>query len=281
VLPAAPGAECDPACGLGASTVGSGAEVHADWLRPEGLPAQVGAVMSTRQGGFSVGAWASLNLSTSVADDPAAVARNRSAFAQALGAEPVFLHQVHGARVVRLSAGDALGRQVPFEADASLATEPGVACTVQVADCLPLLFAAPEGRAVAAAHAGWRGLAVGVAEAALRALCEAASCDPVDVHVWLGACIGPRRFEVGPEVLQAFGADPGHPDPLRFLRSPGGASDRWLANLPQLARDRLHDAGVRAVSGGEWCTVETTSRFFSYRRDGVTGRMGAAVWIRR
>ena len=256
--------------------------MNADWLRPEGLPPQVGAVMSTRLGGASSVPWATMNLGSAVGDDADAVARNRQAFAQAIDAAPVFLRQVHGTRVVRLERVDApQGQRVPREADASLTTEPGIACTVLVADCLPVLFAAPEGRAVAAAHAGWRGLAGGVVEAALAALCEAARCEPADVQVWLGACIGPREFEVGADVLHAFGADPARPDPLRFVPRPGERAGKWLANLPQLARDRLHAAGVRRVSGGEWCTVEAASRFFSYRRDGVTGRMAAAIWIGR
>ncbi len=222
-----------------------------------------------------------MNLGGGVGDDVEALVQNRHAFAQATGATPVYLTQVHGARVVQLGLQDTQAQAVPHEADASLATEPGIACTVLVADCLPLLFAAPEGRAVAAAHAGWRGLALGVVEATLRALCDAARCEPGDVRVWLGACIGPRRFEVGADVLQAFGADPAQPDAQRFAPRTGGPPGKWLANLPQLARDRLRAAGVRAVSGGTWCTVEEVSRFFSYRRDGSTGRMAAAISIRR
>jgi copper oxidase (laccase) domain-containing protein len=120
-----------------------------------------------------------------------------------------------------------------------------------------------------------------VLEATLQALCEAADCPPAEVRVWLGACIGPRRFEVGIDVLQAFGADPAKPDPRRFTPCDRDRPGKWLANLPQLARDRLDRAGVRAVSGGAHCTVEDDSRFFSYRRDGVCGRMAAAIWIRR
>ena len=255
-------------------------EVEPGWLRPAGLPPQVGAAMSTRNGGASLRPWNRMNLGARVGDDADAVARNRQAFAQAIGAAPVFLDQVHGTRVVRLDARDVAGTAVLHKADASLTTEPGIACTVLVADCLPVLFAAPEGRAVAAVHAGWRGLAGGVVEAALGALCEAAQCNPGDVHVWLGACIGPRQFEVGPDVLQAFGADPDRPHPQRFVRCEGNGGRKWLADLPQLARDRLHAAGARAVSGGAWCTVEDASRFFSYRRDGITGRMAAAIWIR-
>ncbi len=254
--------------------------MHADCLQPAGLPLQAAAAMSTRRGGSSGPPWDGMNLGIGVGDHADAVARNRQAFAQAIGAAPVYLKQVHGTRVVQVGSRDTLAQAAPHEADASLSTEPGVACTVLVADCLPVLFAAPGGRAVAAAHAGWRGLAGGVVEAALGALCEAARCEPGEVRVWLGACIGPQRFEVGVEVLRAFDADPARPDPMRFAPRAAGLPDKWLANLPQLARDRLQVAGVRAVSGGTWCTAADRSRFFSYRRDGITGRMAAAIWIR-
>jgi hypothetical protein len=174
---------------------------------------------------------------------------------------------VHGRGVV-----DATGGQ-EASADASVTTERGVACVVQVADCLPVLMAARNGRAVGAAHAGWRGLAAGVLEAALDALTHAALCDAEGVAVWLGPCIGPAAFEVGADVVEAFGGGP------RFVpsASPDGRP-RWRADLPALARDRLAAAGVRSIAGGGWCTVGD-SRFFSHRRDRVTGRMAAAVWI--
>lgn len=242
---------------------------------------RVGAWMSTREGGTSPPPWSGLNLGVAVGDDPARVAANRAEFAAALeGARPVFLRQVHGTRVVRLSAAD-LEAATPHEADASLTTEPGIACTVQVADCLPVLLAAPDGRGVAAAHAGWRGLAGGVVDASVAALCEAAGCAPGELVAWLGPCIGPRQFEVGAEVVAAFGGDAA--DPQRFVPSPRAHDDgrpRWLAHLPQLARERLAALGVTRVSGGAWCTVEEASRFFSFRRDGVTGRLAAAVWLR-
>jgi len=249
------------------------------WPQWQAVPG-VGALMSTRAGGVSRAPWNSLNLGVAVGDDPLAVAENRRRFVARIGAQPLWLQQVHGSRVVRASAALAAA-EVP-QADAAWTDEPGVACVVQVADCMPVLLAAPEGRAVAAAHAGWRGVAGGVVEAALSALCEAAGCAPQDVAVWLGPCIGARRFEVGADVLQAFGASPQHADPRRFVAGPaaGDAAPRWLANLPQLARDRLQRAGVHRISGGGWCTVEDRARFFSYRRDGVTGRLAAAVWIR-
>jgi YfiH family protein len=247
-----------------------------DWLVPEWTVPGVGAVMTTRRGGFSAAPCDSMNLRPGIAGDDASVQRNLALFEQVIGATPVWLKQVHGARVARLQAADAQSGAPMAEADAAVTTEPGIACAVQAADCLPVLFAAPG--AVGAAHAGWRGAAAGVVEATVAAVCEAARCDPQQVEAWLGACIGPGRFEVGADVLEAFGARADGSDPLRFKpHAPG----KWLANLPQLARDRLQRAGVRQVSGGQWCTVEDASRFFSFRRDRVTGRMAAAVWLRR
>ena len=237
--------------------------------------------MTTRRGGVSRPPFDSMNLRDVVGDDAAAVAHNQALFAQAIGGTPVFLNQVHGAEVVRLTRADAQSRSPAHGADAAVTTETGVACTVMVADCLPVLFAAPGGRGVAAAHAGWRGLAAGVLENTVAALCEATHCAPAELQAWLGACIGPRRFEVGGDVLQAFGAtsmQAGNTTSPRFVPATPG---KWMADLAGLARDRLQACGVAAVSGGRWCTVEGGSRFFSFRRDGVTGRMAAAVWIDR
>jgi len=251
--------------------------LHPDWLVPDWDAPEVGAVMTTRAGGVGRGPFASMNLRDGLGDDPDAVARNLAVLAQAVGLSPPRLSQVHGTRVARLALADVRAGAPVHEADACITTEPGIACAVHVADCLPVLFAGPEGRAVGAAHAGWRGLANGVLEETVRRLCEAANCEPGQLRAWMGACIGPRRFEVGADVLQAFGARSEQTDPSRFqVLSPG----KWLANLPQLARDRLRAAGVQQVGGGEWCTVESPSRFFSYRRDRVTGRMAALVWIR-
>lgn len=245
------------------------------WRRPVG---GVGAWMSTRLGGVSAAPWDSLNLGSAVGDDAEAVAQNRRRFAAVTGAVPVYLRQVHGARVLHLTAAHAHADAPVEEADACVTTQPGVACTIQVADCMPALFVAPRGRAVGAAHAGWKGLAGGVLEATARAVCEAAACEPAELQCWLGPCIGPEKFEVGADVLVACGADPATADPSRFRPHVPG---KWLANLPQLARERLNAAGVVDVTGGEWCTVTDASRFFSFRRDGVTGRMAGAVWIDR
>jgi YfiH family protein len=233
--------------------------------------ARVGVLMSTRAGGVSAPPFDSLNLGRSGGDDAAAVAENRRRFEAVLGVPTVYLSQVHGTRVVRLPA------EGPLEADAAITTRPGIACSVMVADCLPVLFAAPEGRGVGAAHAGWRGLSAGVLEATARALADAAGCRTDHLVAWLGPCIGPGRFEVGADVLEAFGPAAA----ARFTpRARPDGSPRWLADLPGLARDRLAALGIDRVSGGNWCTVEDASRFFSFRRDGVTGRMAAAVWLR-
>lgn len=253
--------------------------MHPDWLRPDWSAHGVGGLMSTRAGGQSTAPFDRLNLGTGVGDDPAVVARNRAIFRAATdGAAPVFLKQVHGTRVVRLAHSHAASNATVEEADASVTSEPGLACTVLVADCLPVLFAAPEGRAVGAAHAGWRGLRAGVLEATLREVCAAGVCAPEEVSAWLGASIGPRRFEVGPDVLEAFGAADDTTVAACFAPLRPG---KWLADLPRLARGRLAAAGLTRVTGGAWCTVEAPSRFFSFRRDGVTGRMAAAVWITR
>ncbi len=231
--------------------------------------------MSNRFGGVGNGPYASLNLGTHVGDDPVAVAENRRRFSAMIGAEPVWMNQVHGNRVVDAAA--VLGGPVP-DADAAFTDRAGVACTVLVADCLPVLLAARNGRAVGAAHAGWRGLAGGVVENALAAVCQSAGCSPADIVCWLGPCIGPGRFEVGEDVLRAF-AGPSAAD--RFVASADvEGQPRWRADLAGLARDRLRAAGVVSISGGTWCTVEDTSRFFSYRRDRRTGRLAAAVWLR-
>ena len=250
--------------------------LHSDWLRPDWRADGVGAVMTTRQGGVSLAPFDNFNLRAIVGDDPHAVAQNQRLLADAIRAAPVYLNQVHGANVVRLTGADLKPGALIHDADGSVTTEHGIACTVQVADCLPVLFAAPRGRAVGAAHAGWRGLAAGVLEATLAQVCEAAGCAPDEVQTWLGACIGPTQFEVGPDVLEAFGASPERNDSPQFVAKGRG---KWVADLPALARGRLQAAGVRVISGGRWCTVSEPSRFFSFRRDRVTGRMAALVWI--
>jgi len=252
------------------------------WLIPPWRDDAVGALMTTRAGGHSSGRYASMNVGLAVGDDAKAVAANRCAIADACGVAPVFLRQVHGVRVARIGRSDVDALE-PIEADAAVTTEPEVVCVVQVADCLPVLLAAPDGRAVAAAHAGWRGLASGVLEASVAAICTASGVRPGDLRAWLGACIGQRAFEVGPDVLAAFGADSDNASTggvgadRRFL---AGRPGRWHADLRGLACDRLAALGVVQVSASDECVAADASRFFSYRRDGITGRMAAAIWIR-
>ena len=250
-----------------------------DWR----VPSNVRALCTTRAGGVSGPPYDSLNLGLHVGDDPAAVALNRQRLAAALPARPVFLNQVHGHDCLALSADTPDGSL----ADACTANSPGVVCTIMVADCLPVLLAAADGSRVAAAHAGWRGLAGscghGVLEGILKAFLPLEPADTAqaapEIVAWLGPCIGPGAFEVGNEVRAAFmEALPAAAD--CFV--PCGAG-KWLADLAGLARQRLAAAGVLQVSGNdssaEWCTFSNPSRFFSHRRDGVSGRMAACIWL--
>lgn len=265
--------------------------LHADWLRPDWDAPGVDAFMTTRAGGVSGGVdapadqrgLASLNLGRSVGDLPANVVENRRRVAAAIGGTPVFLKQVHGTTVLRLCRAHALPQADPEPADAAISTDPALACAVMVADCLPVLFAGPG--VVGAAHAGWRGLAGGVLENTVAAMREATGCAAADLRAWMGACIGPERFEVGADVLQAFGAEPVMRDQPLFRFQPNEQGEpRWRADLYGLARRRLEALGVGAVSGGGWCTRGEPSRFFSFRHERVdglrSGRMAAVVRLR-
>lgn len=245
------------------------------WAAPPG----VGAAMSLRSGGVSRGPFASFNLSPGVGDDADAVQDNRSRFAAALGARPVWMRHVHGTGVVRLQPGAAA---LPLAtADAAWTTERGLACTVGAADCMPVLLSLRDGSAVAAAHAGWRGLAGGVLQATVQALCSGTGAQPQDCLAWMGPCIGPQHFEVQADVLAAFGTSPAQADPQLFAPAPPrDGMARWRANLPALALLRLQAAGVQQVTDAGQCTYSDASRFFSFRRDGVTGRHAAAIWRR-
>jgi YfiH family protein len=239
--------------------------------------AGVQASCSERAGGVSAPPYDSLNLGGHVGDDPAHIAENRRRFAAGLGARPVFLQQVHGCGVLRLGADTPDGAQ----GDACWTTERGIACTIMVADCLPVLLADARGAVVAAAHCGWRGLAgeqgSGVLETLWTAIAPLAG-DPAQVHAWLGPCIGPDAFEVGPEVRAVFVAS--DPDAAACFRPHGDG--KFLADLPALARRRLAALGILSVHGNDggpaWCTVGNPSRFFSHRRDRVSGRFAAAIW---
>ncbi|MEP6823899.1 MAG: peptidoglycan editing factor PgeF [Ramlibacter sp.] len=256
----------------------------AGWLAPQWpAPPHVHAVCTTRAGGVSQPPYDSFNLGDHVGDDPGHVASNRQALAEALRARPVFLNQVHGWNIAALDAftPDAT------KADACLATQRGVACTIMVADCLPVLFCDAQGTAVAAAHAGWRGLAGaggrGVLEEVLKSFWAIAPVprarDATKTIAWLGPCIGPDAFEVGAEVRSAFVA---HEPKAAALFKPL-REGKWLADLPGLARQRLTALGVTQVHGNDgsapWCTVGNPSSFFSHRRDRVSGRLAASVWL--
>ncbi len=259
----------------------------ADLIRPQWpAPATIGALMSTRRGGVSSGPFASLNLGQTSGDAPEALAENGRRFTASLGpgtVRSVWLRQVHGTQALELDAATPERPDTP--ADAAWTRTPGIACAIGAADCMPVLFAARDGRAVAAAHAGWRGLAAGVLEATVAALAKGAAVRAADLLAWMGPCIGPRHFEVGADVLLAFGADPAAaaPGPEHFAYAPRpDGTPRWRADLRGLARQRLERLGLGFIGGEEACTYEDASRFFSFRRDGrrgPTGRMAAAIWL--
>ena len=252
-------------------------DIYADWLRPGWDAPHVRAFMTTRAGGVSQGPYASMNVGAAVEDSAAAVAQNRHRVSQALGAPAVFLWQVHGTQVLSLQPAHVLPGAEMIQADAAVCTTAGLGVAIQVADCLPVLLAAPGG--VAGAHAGWRGLAGGVLENTVAALCAAAHCRADEIQAWLGACIGPQAFEVGADVLDAFGARPGNADCFIYQANAAG-EPRWRANLPMLAERRLRALGLNRISGGDWCTYSQPSRFFSFRRERLSGRMVAAIVLR-
>ncbi|WP_437609106.1 purine nucleoside phosphorylase YfiH [Erwinia sp. V71] len=231
-------------------------------------PANVRACSTTRVGGFSHAPWDSLNLGAHVGDDAAAVQRNREqliSLAQ-LPSMPVWMEQVHGVEVLRLDGS------VPSSlcADAAWSDRPGVVCSSMTADCLPVLFCSQDGKQVAAAHAGWRGLCTGVLEATLANF----SCRADQIHVWLGPAIGPDAFEVGQDVWDAFVAQD-----AAAAQAFKPAGTKYFADIWLLARQRLEKQGVRSISGGEHCTFTQNAQFFSYRRDGITGRMASLIWL--
>jgi len=241
----------------------------ADWIVPDWpAPASVKAFVTTRNGGVSIGPYASLNLGLQVADDPAAVARNRERVRAALPADPKWLQQVHGTTVVDAATVDG-----PPIADAAFTRRAQVVCTVQIADCLPVLLCGMSGDLVAVVHAGWRGLAAGVIERTVEAMSAPAS----ELIAWLGPAIGPEAFEVGEDVLRAFTAGDSQSASAFTPRREG----KWLADLFALARRRLDRLGVSRVYGGGVSTYGDPERFFSHRRDGVTGRQAAFVWYQR
>lgn len=241
-------------------------------------PPRVRALVTTREGGFSRAPYGSadgraggLNLGDHCGDDPLDVAANRRQLATMLPSEPHWLRQVHGTTVVDLAGAPGAD---PPSADAAITAEPGVVAAVLTADCLPVLFADADARVVGIAHAGWRGLAAGVLESTLAAM--RARCPDARIECWLGPAIGSAAFEVGDDVRDVFIA--GHPA-AALAFAPGARSGKWLADLYRLARMRLEAAGVVHIGGGGECTVADAGRFYSYRRDGRTGRFASLIWI--
>ena len=281
--------------------------LHPDWQ----VSPRVRALVTTRNGGVSeppFGRWQAtqaeqgaagdegielpggLNLGRACGDDPAHVEANRERLLAYAGVPAAWLKQVHGPIVVDAAEALAAARAgAPLEADASVTAQPGIACTVMVADCMPVLLCDGAGRAVGAAHAGWRGLVAGVIERTAERVAALAGCAPADLHAYLGPAIGPTAFEVGAEVRDAFMTQLERLDAAQrevhraataaaFVARPG-ASGKYLADLSALAQLRLDALGVRRVSGGDMCTVSQRERFYSYRRDRITGRMAALVWL--
>lgn len=246
--------------------------IFPDW----NAPANVQGFSTTRIGGVSRYPYhgktiseGGFNLAMHVGDDPCHIARNRSLLREWLPGEPLWLNQVHGTQVVK--AGTVFG---VLDADACFSTNPREVCIVQTADCLPVLFCDTAGSVVAAAHAGWRGLADGILEETLSRMCEAGA---TEILAWMGPAIGPECFEVGEDVLESFVADDASlKKHFKVLTDQNG---KYLANIYALTRHILEKQHVSRISGGDFCTVSDAARFYSYRRDGVTGRMATCIWL--
>ena len=233
--------------------------IHPDWPVPD----HVQAFSTTRSGGFSKNPWNSLNLGLNCGDDTGSVLRNRELLGALMPNSPQWLRQVHGMKV-NVHSGPICA---DLEGDAVLSRSIGNVCAILTADCLPVFFCNRSGTEVAAAHAGWRGLASGVLEETVRSM----HSSPEDLMAWLGPAIGPGAYEVGADVKAAFGQ--------RYSACFKKNGGRWLFDLYEAARIRLTDVGVAAVYGGEFCTLTQQDLFFSYRRDGQTGRMAHLIWM--
>ena len=238
---------------------GRGDLIELDWPAPP----NVRAFCTTRNGGFSRGAWSSFNLGENCGDEASHVAQNRERLCEDLPAPPLWLNQVHGSAVVKHPGRIVAGQ----EADASVSFKPGRVCAILTADCLPVFFCNRSGDRVAVAHAGWRGLANGVLQATIEALDE----DPNELMAWMGPAIGPQVYEVGSELTDEFVEE----FPAGF--TPRG--DRFLLDIYTLARMKMTAAGIPAIYGGDFCTFSEPDRFFSFRRDGLTGRMASLIWL--
>jgi polyphenol oxidase len=236
-------------------------------------PANVHALQTVRNSGYSAAPYNSLNFGSHVKDNAMHVAQNRQLLSQFLPSEPVWLNQVHGTEIV-----DAANTNCIPSADASFTTQKNVVCVTMTADCLPVLLCDKAGTIVIAVHAGWRGLCDGVLEASIYAVCRAAQMKPADLIAWFGPAIGPNAFEVGAEVRAQFVEKDKNADSAFKMQN-----DKFLANIYQLAAQRLNNVGVTNIYGGghdeDFCTFTDERRFFSYRRDGDTGRMATLIWL--
>lgn len=239
-----------------------------DWA----LPAGVCAIQT--ECGVGQSPYGGFNLGDHVGDDPQRVDQHRQQLAGQIGTRPVWLKQVHGTTVCCID--DSGSAEAP-EADAVVIRQPGAACTIMTADCLPVLVADCRARVVGAAHAGWRGLAAGVIQELIAAMTATPGVSPGDLSVWLGPAIGPEAFEVGQDVVDVFTAQSGAH--RSCFKAQSGSADKYLADLPALADAILHDLGVTEVQRSHLCTVSRPERFYSFRRDGVTGRMASLIWI--
>jgi len=260
-----PGSPVDPAPSL-----------DPDWIVPDWpVSKQVRALITTRAGGVSTGAWGAgdrggMNVGANTGDDPARVAENRLRLRSFLPSPPRWIRLQHGGDVV--NAEDVNANEL--SADAAIACAEGVVCCVTIADCLPVLLADRQGRVVGVAHAGWRGLAAGVLQGTVRAMCSRAGVQPRDLVAFLGPCIGATAFEVGPEVVEAMRRGIAGCEAAFEAIDPS----KYRADLPALARAGLAQVDVRDVHGGQWCTHSDPGRFYSFRRDRVTGRHAALIW---
>ena len=235
------------------------------------------AFCSTRVGGVSKPPFDDFNLGLNAGDDPADVMQNRVFLRTHLPSEPMWLKQIHGVTVSTPASRQEIGVG-PFEADASVTNIPDEVLAVLTADCMPVLFASKNGEVIGAAHAGWRGLSGGVLENTIQAMCGlSSSLSPQDISAWMGPAIGPTVFEVGEDVLEAFSSQ--SQSILSQAFSPIlGQPGKYLADLYILARDRLNSLGIKQIDGGDFCTFTDKQRFFSYRRDKVTGRFASLIW---
>ncbi|WP_216253927.1 peptidoglycan editing factor PgeF [Polynucleobacter sp. 71A-WALBACH] len=249
-------------------------KIDPNWL----VPRQINAFCTTREGGVSKTPFATLNLGLNAEDDSADVLQNRSIVRSNLPNEPIWLKQIHGVGVSTPSSRASLVGGV-VEADASVSNIPNEVLAILTADCMPVLLASRDGNVIGAAHAGWRGLSGGVLENTVKEmLALSPGLSPRDIQVWMGPAIGPSKFEVGEDVLQAFSA---HSQSVleQAFKPINQRPGKYLANLYLLAQERLRSLGIEQIDGGEFCTFNDSENFFSYRRDKKTGRFASLIWI--